>query len=381
MTTSIRASVALHSKDQTAGFTLVELAVVIVLISILATMGLGVLSAQLSSIAYTDTKKRQETVKDALLSYISTKTELPCPDDPASGGVTGSEDRSDDKCKADFGVLPYETLGIGRELAQDGWGNYMSYAVTRTDKVCPKTDDWTRKTCVKIRATELLGSFTVQDGTEIEIKEAVAVILSHGSNGLGAYTRQGSRNVTPPEASCDEYLNSTRKLGAGCPSVTNPTTTFSRGERPDNDDVVAYLLRPQLIQQLTRQGNTVSPDLQVQEELSAIRDAATGRVLQLGCNYEPTTIANILPDLNLDPWGQPYEQFDNIKDIKESSNSKQIELKNPSPYAICLYSRGPDNDPLTSPASSCSATGKAIAKGIPVTSLYTDLNRVGWPNC
>ncbi|PKO86088.1 MAG: hypothetical protein CVU18_16755 [Betaproteobacteria bacterium HGW-Betaproteobacteria-12] len=55
--------------QQPQGFTLVELAVVLVLIGIVTTMGLKMVTATLGNAAYSETKSKQELIKTALIGY------------------------------------------------------------------------------------------------------------------------------------------------------------------------------------------------------------------------------------------------------------------------------------------------------------------------
>ncbi len=110
------------------GFTLVELAVVVFLIGIIATMGVTALKAQLASAAISATKKKQETIKDALEAYLGKYKRLPCP----AIDNTGLEKRDltiaagNPDCKGNFGIIPYATLGLPRSAGMDGWENFFS---------------------------------------------------------------------------------------------------------------------------------------------------------------------------------------------------------------------------------------------------------------
>ena len=66
-----------------AGFTLVEMAVVVTLMAIVLTMGLRLLSATRDSAAWSETKVKQERIKGALLAYLRTNGRLPCPNSVA----------------------------------------------------------------------------------------------------------------------------------------------------------------------------------------------------------------------------------------------------------------------------------------------------------
>src|SRR5215203_5882256 len=139
--------------DKSRGFSLVEIAVVVLIALVLLSLGLTAINAQLSSAAYSLTKKRQDGIKDALISYLGTRRSFPCPYVPVAGtAVTGLAPAlavgPPPSC-ASFGTVPYASLGLAREAAEDGWGNLFSYRVYSIPANCPTVSgtDWTNPSC------------------------------------------------------------------------------------------------------------------------------------------------------------------------------------------------------------------------------------------
>src|SRR5574338_880613 len=180
------------AQRRAAGFSLIELSVVLVLLTIVLGLGLSALNAQLLSANATVTRKRQDLIRDVLIAYLGANKRLPCPEvpNPSSGAVTG-QGPATCPLPANFGTLPYQDLGLSREVAEDGWGNLFSYAVyAEAGATCPGTGiDWTNSSCF---SEGKLKGFTVNDGTVdapvLLTASAIAVIVSHGPNGLGAWT-------------------------------------------------------------------------------------------------------------------------------------------------------------------------------------------------
>ena len=102
-----------RGKRQT-GFTLVELAVVVLLIGIIASMGITALKSQLASAAFSATKKKEDVIKDALIAYLAKNKRLPCPAVDILGGLdAASSVRSNTlppNCTTNFGLVPYAEL-------------------------------------------------------------------------------------------------------------------------------------------------------------------------------------------------------------------------------------------------------------------------------
>ncbi len=163
------------------GFTLIEMAIVLVIITILIG-GLAVpLSAQIQARRIAETNKTLEEAKEAIIGYAmthktaSSKPYLPCPD--TSGD--GVEDRSGSGCLNQIGSLPWVTLGAGDK---DAWGNRLHYAtvnaVTSSDSgisssVTPAST-W-RQVCSSNSC------FSGNLAADVPV-----VLMSHGPNGKGA---------------------------------------------------------------------------------------------------------------------------------------------------------------------------------------------------
>ena len=119
------------------GFSLVELSIVVLVIGIVLTMGIGAWTANLENQAHAATTQRQAAIKEALTGYLRRNSRLPCPDTnfTAPDGVENRTTAGDPTtaCSAAFGVIPYMTLGLARDAARDGWGNIFSYHVSNTN--------------------------------------------------------------------------------------------------------------------------------------------------------------------------------------------------------------------------------------------------------
>lgn len=185
------------------GFTLVEMAVVMLILTLLAGGLTTGLSAHLTRRAEAATDDALAEARDALLGHVMRKGSLPC---PAKSPTDGTEDRVDaTTCRRTTGLLPWATLGIS---GLDGWSHRLRYAVSETyaqpirDNV---SGDMTRFPAgtIEVHTRNL-------DGTELTLTtgdgRTPVVILSHGANGLGAVDQQGNALAAPP-AGTDEAFN------------------------------------------------------------------------------------------------------------------------------------------------------------------------------
>ena len=239
-----------RSRNRKRGFTLAEMAIVVLLIGIMMTMGLGVLKAQTDSAAYSVTNKKQTAIKEALVAYLRANWRLPCPDTNFVGGTAplvpdGQENRVGavtTACTANFGVVPYVTLGLPPEMALDGWNNFMSYHVSTAP-------DWSLTASFNPAA---VGSITLNSAPATPLTtNAVAVVVSHGRNGNGAYTTKGSRNLAPTTA--DELENA--NVAANLIYFKREFTDVPAAVGGAFDDVVMYLQADDLLTPLRNDGS------------------------------------------------------------------------------------------------------------------------------
>lgn len=117
------------------GFSLLEMAVVLVIIGLLLGGLLMPLSAQMEQNNRNKTKLLLEDIKEAILGFAVANDRLPCPAIPASAGVEAPVGGG--ACTAQFGFVPLVTLGMAGDSNADGllldaWGNPVRYNVTRT---------------------------------------------------------------------------------------------------------------------------------------------------------------------------------------------------------------------------------------------------------
>jgi prepilin-type N-terminal cleavage/methylation domain-containing protein len=114
------------NRNPPQGFTLVEIAVVLVIVGLLLGGLLLPLSSQVENSRISETREMQEAVRDALLGYAMLNGRLPCPDTNAPPNDDGLENAPCGGSVAS-GWLPWATLGLGDTV--DAWGQPLRYSV------------------------------------------------------------------------------------------------------------------------------------------------------------------------------------------------------------------------------------------------------------
>lgn len=116
---------ALPMKPATRGFTLIEVAVVILVITLLIGSLLVPLTAQVEQRKVAETQKSLDEIREALIGYAMVNGRLPRPaTSPTNGAENGALCASEADCT---GFLPWVALGTA---GTDAWGRLFRYSVT-----------------------------------------------------------------------------------------------------------------------------------------------------------------------------------------------------------------------------------------------------------
>lgn len=193
----------LAQKKQQA-FTLLEMAVVLVIVALMASFAIKLPPAS-SKDCYSVTRAQQREIQNALDRYVRANNFYPRPagralgvNDPlygvaASSSAAASIDRIGGGSTAVLvGALPFATLGLNGRFAADCWGNKFTYYVS--DQLVTNTT---------YMDNDSAGHITVRTGTlstpSTLTGSAAYAVVSHGANALGA----SPRNYTADKKLCN----------------------------------------------------------------------------------------------------------------------------------------------------------------------------------
>ena len=130
--------------DKQAGFTLVEIAIVLLIVTILLGYSVAMFPLQQELKQYRQAQAEMDSVIEHLIAFAQVNGRLPCPDtstdsDASGNAIDGEEDRLGiNDCEAYFGFLPARTIGINGEynaagVLVDPWNSGYGYAVSAID--------------------------------------------------------------------------------------------------------------------------------------------------------------------------------------------------------------------------------------------------------
>ena len=130
---------AVHQKA--AGFSLVEMAIVLVIVGLLLAGLLPTISSQIEQQRRNETRKQLDEIRNALYGYAIINGYFPCPTTTADPSNTsyGIADSSCNNAPATEGYLPWKTLGVvetdawgsKRNNTSDPWTGYWRYRLDR----------------------------------------------------------------------------------------------------------------------------------------------------------------------------------------------------------------------------------------------------------
>jgi len=158
------------------GFSLLEMALALVILSLMMGWLMTPLRVQHGLQKYQQTEQRLSVAQQALLGHAIIYHYLPCPDadQPPDGWENVLANQS---CASDEGVLPWLQLGL---VATDAWGRFFRY---RADSTFTHHAQWfTVSAAENASNIQVIGDAGALTSTP---SRPAAIILSHGENGLG----------------------------------------------------------------------------------------------------------------------------------------------------------------------------------------------------
>jgi prepilin-type N-terminal cleavage/methylation domain-containing protein len=228
--------------SRSSGFTLVELAMVLFIVSLLIGGLLMPLTAQNEIRGRQETDRALANIRDALIGFAAVNGRLPCPADrtiasgvanagveavTVAGGPCACTDNAAGiaaigavACDHDdngapsgvTGVVPWATLGLSEA---DAWGNRYTYRVTTRFARLASLQTIFGGACAPT-SNPAAAAFALCSVGDMSVKTAVGgtdiatavpvIVVSHGRNTLGAYMTSGAQ-VAGVVAGSDEAEN------------------------------------------------------------------------------------------------------------------------------------------------------------------------------
>ncbi|NHZ39613.1 prepilin-type N-terminal cleavage/methylation domain-containing protein [Massilia aquatica] len=212
------------------GFSLVEMAVVLVIAGLMIGGLLTPLAVQMEQRKISDTQKTMDEAREALMGFALRNGYLPC---PAVSPVNGLEDRSGATCRDGKrqGVLPWATLGLPK---LDSWGRAFHYSVAPAYSNSGTMFTLQSPRDITVGTRDARGNLVAATA----INDIPAVIVSHGKNGAGGFGDSGIRMADTSSTNLDERTNAG---STGIAFVTRTPSDSPTAPGGEYDDLVIWL--------------------------------------------------------------------------------------------------------------------------------------------
>lgn len=179
-----------------AGFSLIELSIVLIIFALLASSMLTPLAAQRQAADARAAREQLTRACESLYGFALQHGRLPCPAAPDLTEDAG--DAGVEACPRTHGVLPWRTLALPQS---DPWHNRLTYHADRNFTRNPPPGALSAFDLDSRASAHVLP----RAGAGNRLADTIpAIVVSHGANGHGAYRRSGH---LVPGGSSDEQEN------------------------------------------------------------------------------------------------------------------------------------------------------------------------------
>jgi type II secretory pathway pseudopilin PulG len=214
------------------GFTLVEMAVVLMIVALILGGLFVPISEQIDQRNRAETEKRLEEIKESLIGYALSHGYFPC---PAKSAVDGAEDRDGTTCKDGkrVGHLPWTELGVTN---LDGWDREFRYSV-----VLAYANSGAKISLSPLTARDITIRTRDKDGNIVNVSnlnDIPVVVTSMGRNGFWGYDVNGVQLTDTSETNIDEDANGNGDGTIFWSRITALNTAITGGEF---DDLVVWI--------------------------------------------------------------------------------------------------------------------------------------------
>ena len=237
---------------QKKAYSLIELSIVILIISIIISGALTVFSGSANNKKITLTKTRIDEIYKALGGFLLANGRLPCPASiiaiKSTDATYGTEGTAAGNCAAGggvyvsgssnlvYGLVPVKTLGLPNEYAEDGFESKIAYIVEKnfTSSSTFKNASAT----ATMTLNELLGGVN-----QTITNDAILALVSYGANKSGAF----NANATVQNSRSSDSSEIENDLDTSNASIFDKILVLNASDSDVFDDIVFYKTRNSLV--------------------------------------------------------------------------------------------------------------------------------------
>ena len=238
-----------------SGFSILELAVVLTVISLIVGSSLAVGATRMQAAKVQDTEAKMKAIMDTLDAFVQTYGYVPCPADPIVPITDATFGRANCTIAAAhllgggntrIGVVPTAALNLAPSVMMDGWSRRITYAM---DVRLNTADNYAANDPLIIGDPWLqLLSDTPGSAQNTITSQAVVVLVSHGPNGHGAWKAKGGTTQALALLTADPTPTDTSEIqNCNITGTCHPGSTFNvfvqKFRTESFDDIVYYRMK------------------------------------------------------------------------------------------------------------------------------------------
>jgi prepilin-type N-terminal cleavage/methylation domain-containing protein len=250
-------------------YTLVELSIVILVISLLMAGVFSMATGSINNSKVALTNQKMKEIYKSMGTFLMINKRLPCPASLARSKIDdvdyGKEERdnANNNCGTSgiytssgsglsnliIGAVPIKSLNLGSEFAEDGYENKLSYVIDKrfTKNFIPPTSGTLDDSFGTVGAGIVLMSAKENQvsGTALLSDKVIFILISHGPNGYGAFnSASGVQFTDANNLDVDELEN---QIKSSTPNFDN-NFIINSYKSDVFDDVLMYKTRNNFIQ-------------------------------------------------------------------------------------------------------------------------------------
>lgn len=252
-----------------SAYSLLELSIVIIIISILISGALSVSVSGVNSAKVRVTKDRMQEIYKALGNYLLANHRLPCPaslraiestdanygvEVGAGAGCVGSGVYTSTVTSVTtvYGAVPVKVLGLSNEMAKDAFDSKIVYLIhPNFTNASPAVADFDG--AFSFSNAPFTNIITVAEVPSTAARaitsDAIVVLISHGANKSGAFNTN-SNTQNPRSSDANEMENDIANAGAGGADLAEYDNVIitAAGNSDVFDDIVLYKRRNDFVE-------------------------------------------------------------------------------------------------------------------------------------
>ena len=253
-------------KNLKKAFSLIELSIILILVAVVISGVMAVSIAQINNAKVKKTNQNFQEIYRAIGAFLLANKRLPCPASISKNIISDADYgteiigcsgigvyQSMSSTNIVYGGLPFKSLGLSADFAQDGFDSRISYVIDKRFAIANEAQvnfsNITFATSPSTNTIIIKDKLTI--GEVILTTDAIMVLISYGNNKSGSFNPQNSTQLTR-SVEANEMDNDITNAINGTPSTATFDNIFINKARANLtfDDIIFYKTKKDLVEDI-----------------------------------------------------------------------------------------------------------------------------------